>query len=80
MNKKNVSYHQHLLAFSVFVVPVRRLSADAFELLLDDGFQHWISRTWTSYRVMFLLVYYSSTKKKKNPLQNKKFTYVSPNC
>ncbi len=41
------SYLQHLLAFPVFVIPVRRLSADAFELLLNDGFQHWISRAWT---------------------------------
>lgn len=45
--KKYSSYHQHLLAFPVFVVPVGRLSADAFELLLDDGFQHGIYRTWT---------------------------------
>lgn len=42
------SYHQHLLVFPVLVIPVRRLSADAFQLLLDDCFQHGISRTWTS--------------------------------
>lgn len=45
--QKKISYHQHLLAFPVLVVPVRRLSADAFELLLDDGLQHGISGTWT---------------------------------
>ncbi len=44
---KKVSYRQHLLAFPVLVIPVRRLSADAFELLLDDGLQHGISRSWT---------------------------------
>lgn len=45
--QRYISYHQQLLAFPVLVISVRRLSADAFELLLEDGFQHGISRTWT---------------------------------